>query len=176
MQAAPPPAFEAMKSTGQSEKWKKYKSNVMRILVLMLQVINGLSSTHPLKGVYQASFDEFTADHACTEQIYGLYATFLAEQYDTTGGRAEQPTFLSPGRGRRLPAGAHPHRQSQVRPNRRPRPVLLHVRRRPVHVCDGAVAQGRHQQHASHHVSAGMTFGPATGGADVPVGRLALVA
>lgn len=96
MQAAPPPAFEAMKSTGQSEKWKKYKSNVMRILVLMLQVINGLSSTHPLKGVYPASFDEFTADHACTEQIYGLYATFLAEQYDTTGGRAEQPTFLSP--------------------------------------------------------------------------------
>ena len=96
MQAAPPPAFEAMKSTGQSEKWKKYKSNVMRILVLMLQVINGPSSTHPLKGVYPASFDEFTADHACTEQIYGLYATFLAEQYDTTGGKAEQPTFLSP--------------------------------------------------------------------------------
>ena len=96
MEAAPLPALEAMKSTGQSEKWKKYKSNVMRILVLMLQVINGLSSTHPLKGVYPASFDEFTADHACTEQIYGLYATFLAEQYDTTGGKAEQPTFLSP--------------------------------------------------------------------------------
>ena len=96
MQAAPPPALEAMKSTGQSEKWKNYKSNVMRILVLMLQVINGPSSTHPLKGVYPNSFAEFTEDHACTEQIYGLYATFLAEQYDTTGGKAEQPTFLSP--------------------------------------------------------------------------------
>ena len=96
MEAAPPPALEAMKSTGQSEKWKKYKVNVMRILVLMLQVINGPSSTHPLKGVYPNSFAEFTADHACTEQIYGLYATFLAEQYDTTAGRADQPTFLSP--------------------------------------------------------------------------------
>ena len=98
MEAAPLPALEAMKSTGQSEKWKKYKFNVMRILVLMLQVINDPTTTptHPLKGVYPASFDEFTADHACTEQIYGLYATFLAEQYDTNAGRAEQPTFLSP--------------------------------------------------------------------------------
>ena len=67
MEAAPLPALEAMKSTGQSEKWKKYKSNVMRILVLMLQVINDPTTTpaHPLKGVYPASFEGFTADHAC---------------------------------------------------------------------------------------------------------------
>ena len=32
----------------------------------------------------------------CTERIYGLFATWLAEEYDTRDGRADQPTFLSP--------------------------------------------------------------------------------
>lgn len=96
MQAAPAHSFEAMQATGQSREWIKYKSNVMRILVLMLAVINDPTSTHPLKGVYPRSFDAFTPDMGCTERIYGLFATWLAEEYDTSDGKADPPTFLSP--------------------------------------------------------------------------------
>ena len=96
MQAAPAHSFGAMQATGQSREWLKYKSNVMRILGLMLAVINAPTSTHPLKGMYPCSFDAFTPDMACTERIYGLFATWLAEEYDTSDRKAEQPTFLSP--------------------------------------------------------------------------------
>ena len=92
MQAAPAHSFEAMQATGQSREWIKYKSNVMRILVLMLAVINDPTSTHPLKGVYPRSFDAFTPDMGCTERIYGLFATWLAEEYDTSDGKGDQPT------------------------------------------------------------------------------------
>ena len=66
------------------------------ILGLMLAVINDPTSTHPVKGMYPCSFDAFTPDMACTGRIYGLFATWLAVEYDTSDGRADQPTFLSP--------------------------------------------------------------------------------
>ena len=57
----------------------------------MLAVIN-TSANHPSKGLYPDSFDAFTAAQASNEDVYALFATFVAKEYVT--GRAG--AFLSP--------------------------------------------------------------------------------
>jgi len=50
-------------------------------------------SAHPY---YPNSFDEFTAALACKEDVYALFATWLALEYDTSNGNSQEKTFLSP--------------------------------------------------------------------------------
>jgi hypothetical protein len=66
-----------MAATGVSDKWQTSKKNVLRIL------------TTP-------TFDEFTAALACKEDIYALFTTWLAMEYDTSNGSSQEKTFLSP--------------------------------------------------------------------------------
>ena len=93
MQAAPPPPFRAMPAAGVSDKWQASKKNVLRICGLMLVAIN--TSDHPSTGPYPNSFEQFTAAQASREDVYALFATWLAKEYDTSNGSAEQKTFLS---------------------------------------------------------------------------------
>jgi len=83
--------FAPMPSSGSSSSWKAQKNNVLRIVGLMLAVINA-SANHPSKGLYPDSFDAFTAAQASNEDVYALFATFVAKEYVT--GRAG--AFLSP--------------------------------------------------------------------------------
>ena len=83
--------FAPMPSSGSSSSWKAQKNNVLRIVGLMLAVIN-TSANHPSKGLYPDSFDAFTAAQASNEDVYALFATFVAKEYVT--GRAG--AFLSP--------------------------------------------------------------------------------
>jgi len=87
--------FAPMAASGVSDKWQTSKKNVLRILTLMLVVIN-TSTNHPSKGLYPNSFDEFTAALACKEDLYALFATWLALEYDTSNGNSQEKTFLSP--------------------------------------------------------------------------------
>ena len=94
MQAAPPPPFRATPAAGVSDKWQASKKNVLRICGLMRVAIN--TSDHPSTGPYPNSFEQFTAAQASREDVYALFATWLAKEYDTSNGSAEQKTFLSP--------------------------------------------------------------------------------
>ena len=81
--------FAPMAASGVSDKWQTSKKNVLRILTLMLVVIN-TSTNHPSKGLYPNSFDEFTAALACKEDLYALFATWLAFEYDIGHGDERQ--------------------------------------------------------------------------------------
>ncbi len=104
----------------QSEKWKKYKSNVMRILVLMLQVINGPSSTHP-PGRKKASTQPRSTSLLQTTRGAPNRSTVCLPPFLLSS--TTQTALIHTGKAN---FGQIDHR------------VLLHVRRRPVHVCDGA--------------------------------------
>ena len=92
--AAPAP-FAPMPSSGSSSSWKAQKNNVLRIVDLTLAVIN-TSANHPSKGLYPDSFNDFTAEQASNEDVYALFATFVAKEYVTGRGGATEKTFLSP--------------------------------------------------------------------------------
>ena len=92
--AAPAP-FAPMPSAGSSASWNAQKNNVLRIVGLMLAAIN-TSANHPSKGLYPDSFDAFTAAQASNEDVYALFATFVAKEYVTGRGVATEKTFLSP--------------------------------------------------------------------------------
>ena len=88
--AAPAP-FAPMPSAGSSASWNAQKNNVLRIVGLMLVAINS-SANHPSKGLYPDSFKDFTPEQACTEDVYALFATYVAKEYVTGRGAV----FLSP--------------------------------------------------------------------------------
>jgi len=83
--------YAPMPSDGSSASWKAQKNNVLRIVGLMLAVIN-TSANHPSNGLYPDSFNAFTAEQACTEDVYALFATYVAKEYVTGRGAV----FLSP--------------------------------------------------------------------------------
>ena len=92
--AAPAP-FTPMPSSGSSTSWKAQKNDILRIVGLMLAVIN-TSDNHPSKGLYPDSFNDFTPEQASNEDVYALFATFVAKEYVTGRGVATEKTFLSP--------------------------------------------------------------------------------
>ena len=83
--------FAPMTSSGSSASWTAQKKNVLRIVGLMLVAIN-TSANHPSKSLYPDSFEDFTAEQASSEDVYALFATYVAKEYVT--GRAG--AFLSP--------------------------------------------------------------------------------
>jgi hypothetical protein len=85
--------FAPTPSSGSSKSWNAQKNNVLRIVGLMLVAIN-TSANHPSKGLYPDSFKAFTPEQACTEDVYALFATYVAEEYVTGRGAV----FLSPER------------------------------------------------------------------------------
>jgi hypothetical protein len=84
-----------MPSSGSSPSWKAQQKHILRIVGLMLAVIN-TSDNHPSKGLYPDSFNDFTPEQASNEDVYALFATFVAKEYVTGRGVATEKTFLSP--------------------------------------------------------------------------------
>ena len=149
--------FAPMPSSGSSSSWKAQKNNVLRIVGLTLAVIN-TSANHPSKGLYPDSFDAFTAAQASNEDVYALFATFVAKEYVTGRGVATEKTFLSPDVavdylrtfvqiGKSLFGEASGNE------------VLLHVRRSARQQPEGGVAEGPDQERAPLYVSEGMSRG-----------------
>ena len=83
--------FAPTPSSGSSKSWNAQKNNVLRIVGLMLAAIN-TSANQPSKGLYPDSFNAFTAEQASSEDVYVLFATFVAKEYAT--GRAGAFTGL----------------------------------------------------------------------------------
>jgi len=83
--------FAPTPSSGSSKSWNAQKSNVLRIVGLMLAAIN-TSANHPSKGLYPDSLNAFTAEQASNKDVYVLFATFVAKEYAT--GRAGAFTGL----------------------------------------------------------------------------------
>ena len=78
--------FAPTPSSGSSTSWNAQKNNVLRIVAI------NTSANHPSKGLYPDSFNAFTAEQASNEDVYVLFATFVAKEYAT--GRAGAFTGL----------------------------------------------------------------------------------